>query len=264
MDRFLKNIQVYASGFLVILYSLGYIYYSIFYSNFSIIIENYISITDFTFISIKLLIFTLSKFIALEIIRFIILIHTINMYIFFLFTVKSKLKIKNERYKNLLKKILINKLFKKWSYYFFIGFIFLTINKQKDLVIFGIFILMYYIYFKPDNLIKSLDLSPKGDSNLRIMIFIFLLFAFFSHSAKKKAEDYKVNIIGEKYKLYLESDTVDTNNNLILIGETGSHLFLYNRTDSLTTIYPRSEINKIETSENYFTIKTTDFFNIYL
>ena len=258
MKEYLQTFKEYWSFILIAVYSIAYCYNYIYYSLFDINIFQYITLTDLLFFSIEQIIVLFGLLVLFDIIG-ILVIQLI--YSFFINSkTKSRLKIKLEnRNIKFSKKYLdnvINRYQKSRSIYdllyFAVIWTFVAILfKYLDipLITVGALVSAGFLNFN-FKLFKLTKHQGNVDDYVRKIAFflgyIMIIFmvgvqAFFSSEVVKNERDttkyISFNYLGKSYNV---------DDKLRFVGETSTYIFLYNKPDETTLIFPKTKIDNLK------------------
>lgn len=247
----LKNIATFLKEnvvlILVIIYSISFINYYLFYNSFSISIFNYVGLNDLIFFPIEY---------AFKIFLFVLLIETVILLIFSFFWFSkenfillrrkevlfylSSNKRNRERIRKVLRKHFDESLIEtKWAIVM-IG-IFAVAFLPYRLILFPVY-LIYFIYlFESTSKEKQFGISI---SFAIVILVISLIFStlYNSYSKRFEKEDYTIS--------FKENDNLITTekgkSTLNYLGETSTNIFLYDIESKKAKIYNKSIITEFE------------------
>lgn len=258
MKEYLQTFKEYWSFILIAVYSIAYCYNYIYYSLFDINIFHYTTLTDLLFFSIEQIIVLIGLVVLFDIIG-ILVIELI--YSFFINSkIKLKLKIKFEKRNvkfsnNYLNNVIARYQKSRSSYdflYFAVIWTFVAILfKYLDipLITAGALVTAGFLNFN-FKLFKLTKHKGNIDDYVRKIAFflgyIMIIFmvgvqAYFSsvdikyHRNTKKYLSF--NYLGMLYKV---------DDKLRFVGETSTYIFLYNKPDETTLIFPKTKVDNLK------------------
>jgi len=258
MEKIINQYKTYLPIFLLLLYILGYVNLSYYYSVFNVSIEYYINLTDILMYVAGRLVSILLTFILFELIVSLPTIYIIekrrNNVIKNKLLESKKSKEVNSRYKNIYSRdkfdgsysllsmvilflifivvFVILKIVASWSVYliaiiFFKLYLALSDKKNKDNQVFEIF--KYSIIIIP-------------------LISIFLGLGFLESKEILEGKNSKeITFLENNKNFSTKSDS------LLFIGETSEYLFLYYPRDKETKIFSKSTITDFKIYNKHFT-----------
>lgn len=258
MKEYLQTFKEYWSFVLIGIYSVAYLYNYIYFSCFNINVFQYITFNDLLFFSIEQIMFIVICILFLEIIS----IGISRIIFYFLIEKKLLNRIRNKRQerdlifnKEYAKKI-IKRLERKVGYaYINIITLFLAIIAPILSLIEGVSVeastisIAAFTFFIIKFMLYLMD-KPSFTQQFQITSF-FTLYIFlvgmlgmqaFFNSDKVINENYSkynlsFNYLGKPYKV---------DDKLRFVGETTTYIFLYNKTDESTLIFPKTKVDNLK------------------
>jgi len=249
INKIIKLLKENLTLILLVIYSVSFTNYFIYYKSFNISIFNYINVTDLIFFTLEYIFkITLIIFIY-EVTVFIIFTFLFNVYERIVLLKRKKLEfyLKSKKNKKKIEKLFL-KPFQKGLlntkfFLFFLGVFILPFLPYK-LIIFP----AYFIY-----IIYLLELGSKermfkfSIPFVSIIIFISMIVTtlFNSYSKRFEKEDYFIS-----FKQDSKAITTSKSSHLNYLGETSTYIFLYDISTRKSKIYQKSSLTNIEVQNN--------------
>lgn len=251
MKQILENYKSNIPIFLLLVYSLGYVYLNRFYSQFNISIENYISLTDILFLVINKVIYTILLYLIIEAGLIFISQFSLNM-------LARIHYIKNNKDEILEKKVneFINKHHNETSLVILlivsIGYVYFGEEiLEIAAILFSLFFIKLLFVIKKNQ--KPDEQSQMFyDLSFIILLPIFLIcFGIWGYSESKTI---KLNSAIQKELPRVEfscnGKVYSTKNlNFIYIGETSSSLFIYDKIKRNSIIFNKTNISELKVED---------------
>lgn len=260
MKEYLQTFKEYWSFILIAIYSVAYLYNYSYYSYFSVSIFQYTTITDLLFFSIEQIILIGGLLLLIEFIGIIIAGHFFEWFIYKKVISKLRLKTKKVNRKVFYTDDQAAKIVERFErkntplylfiYAFFITFIsvFLSylpfLNLTKSVAVTAGFTFFIFKFFR---YVRS---KARGSALVKVFavgsVYVFALAMIFLQSIwnasdvinEKTTEHHlSFNYLGQPYIV---------NDKFRFVGETSTYIFLYNKTDESTLIFPKTKVDNLK------------------
>lgn len=222
--KILNDLTKYStiSGVLIII--LSYIHHYLFYREFNIDIINYVNFSELLTLFLR---------------NSIIILVTLILVIFLFFYTKITKKLLSNKFSNYIIPLI-----------FIFIFLFMLINAKMNLTGYKLnieiaqilFIFLIFILF---SLALRIFINNLFSINTRLVIFIGIAIIFTISNSKLEAYKIKYGTLRNSYTIILKNTIINTDNNLIRIGQTQNYFFLYNRQNRTSKIIKSENINEI-------------------
>lgn len=258
--EFKKFIKSFKANFLLVslvFYLLGFIYYWVFYLQFGISIFSYLDLKDILFTSLSYLLVLLILYFISE---FLLLTFSYGVFNFW-FTLRYKEKVnrrlgKSARVKRYLE-YKNNKLFND-EYFLISNLVLLTIAillffQFNSRFMFLLFMTTFFILRFFFLIYAGLDRKSEREQTLNfgLITFSFLLILLAVGWGVTYGFNIKEGKSNEKLEFYENGVLYSTKtDSLDFIGETSSHLFLYDLKNRETLVFSKSAISKLVIEDN--------------
>ena len=233
MTELIDDYKRLAPFLLFIVYALGYVFLTNYYSTFGIDIVFYLNLTDILFLALKLLIF-------LAIIGFIVEIGLIFLTGFFIsvFSKKEKTSTTTYQFSSLLILLILGYVIAfVTGFYFYIFSIIFTLMPIK---------LYHAIVEKEDHNEDKRKMSLFSFVLLTIILTIITF--IFSYYEGFRVKDNNGLLFGKRVEFVYKGKFISTFNNplLVCIGETSNHLFLFSSPENKTQVFIKSDLESLK------------------
>ncbi|MCV9934151.1 hypothetical protein OIU80_17855 [Flavobacterium sp. LS1R47] len=255
MKKILENYTQNFSIILIVIYSIGCAYLYNYYSCFNIQIEYFISLTDIVFFTLKIIILLLFFYLFIEILLRI-LAYSILLISYCIWYHKKILRIRKNMTDKVLRRKKINNVFNVFD-------VIISKEIEKTSFVLCIVVCILFAYYIDEYLIIFSIVAP------------YLLTKFFipqlldKEKRKKITYFYPILVItliivsgiwgykdGDAVKKsprinqleYATNNKIYTSKNLpiILIGQTSSYIFIYNKNNRETTVLSKDKLDYIK------------------
>lgn len=258
MKEYLQTFKEYWSFILIAVYSVAYLYNYAYYSYFSINIFQYIAVSDLLFFSIEQILFIGILLLIFEFAGIILVGHFFDFFIYnkIIKKLKAKTIAKNLPYTGdevyrivgKIEKLKTSTYLLNYSFFLSLFSVLLSylplINLAKSVVVTAGFC---YLIIKLFNHQKN---RSQDRTLLKVFafgaVYIYALSMLFLQSAwnssdvinEKTTEHHlSFNYLGQPYIV---------NDKFRFVGETSTYIFLYNKTDESTLIFPKTKVDNLK------------------
>ena len=259
MKEYLQTFKEYWSFILIAIYSVAYLYNYLYFSFFSVNVFQYTAISDLLFFSVEQILFISILLLIFESAGIFLVDHFFNFFIYKKIIEKLKIKVKakkiaysGEEVAKIVKKMEDRKTPTYLLYYaFFLSFlsVFLSylplINLTKSVVVtagFAYLILrLFYLAKKRTADTALLKVFAFGAVYIYAILMLCLQSTWnASDVINEKITEHHLSFdyLGKSYKV---------EHTLRFIGETSTYIFLYNKTEESTLIFPKTKIDNLTT-----------------
>lgn len=260
MKEYLQTFKDYWSFILIAIYSVAYLYNYSYYSYFDVNIFQYTTITDLLFFSIEQIFLIGGLLLLIEIIGIVIAGHFFEWFIYK--KVISNLRLKTQK---VHKKVfytddhaakIVERFERKntplylFIYSFFIAFFSIVLsylpflNLTKSVVVTAGFTYLIYKSFK---YVRS---QSKGSELVKFFavgsVYVFAIAMIFLQSIWNASDVINEKATEHNLSFNYQNKLYKIDNTLRFIGETTTYIFLYNKTDESTLIFPKTKVDNLK------------------
>lgn len=255
MKKILKNYTQNFPIILITIYSIGCTYLYNYYSRFNIQIEYFISLTDIVFFTLKYIILLLFFYFFIEM-TFRTIAYFVLLILYRIRYHKKILRIRKNTIDNVLKRKKINNVFNLFD-------VIISKKIEKTSIVLCMVVCVLFAYYINEYLIIFSIVAPylfikffipqllNKEKRKKITYFypilVITLIIAFGILGYKDGDDVKKSSMINRIE-YATNNKVYTSENLpiIIIGQTSSYIFIYNKNNRETTVLGKDKLDYIK------------------